>query len=386
MFVLHSEDDHLASASVLDRVSTLTSAAYWASGGYYFTCVIGTGGTAKCWGSNNSGQLGNGTTTDSPIPIDVSGLTSGTTAIALGVEHTCALDTDGRIKCWGSNNYGKLGDGTSTQRLTPVIVFGIASAVSTGWDHSCAVTSTGGAKCWGWNNWGQLGNGTGTQQLTPVNVVGLTSGVTSIAAGGAHTCALVNHGVKCWGLNQSGQLGIGSNGGVNVTPSDVVGLTNGVTALVAGRVHTCALVSGGVKCWGENSWGELGDGTTANSPIPVNVVGLSSGVTAIATREDHTCALANGTVKCWGQNNKGQLGNGTTTNSPVPVDVLGLPNGVNAIATGAEHTCVLVVGAAKCWGSNRYGQLGDGKNTDSSTPVEVVGFRPIQLFLPLTTK
>jgi alpha-tubulin suppressor-like RCC1 family protein len=359
--------------------------------GALHTCALTGGGGAKCWGSNVWGEVGNGT--DTAIirsPVDVVGLASGVRAIAGGIYHTCALTSGGGAKCWGMNSDGQLGNGPrprSTGR-TPVDVAGLASGVSaitTGPAHTCALTSGGGVKCWGDNGEGQLGNGsTTTPSATPVNVAGLTSGVKAISAGGGlgggHTCALTSGGgVKCWGYNFAGQLGNGSTTPIIIrTPVNVAGLTSGVTAITAGGAHTCALTSGGgVKCWGSNSRGQLGNGSRPGSYIltPVDVVGLTSGVSAITAGGNHTCVLTSGGgAKCWGWNDTGQLGNGSTTDSNTPVDVAGLTSGVSAITAGGNHTCVLTSGGGvKCWGLNKFGQLGNGSTTDSSsTPVDVL--------------
>jgi alpha-tubulin suppressor-like RCC1 family protein len=344
-------------------------------------CAVLSSGGLKCWGVNNGGQVGDGTTTNRSTPVDVSGLSSGVTGISVGIASysSCALLSTGGVKCWGGNGSGQIGDGTTTIRSTPVDVSGLSSgvsAISVGDRIACAVLSTGAAKCWGGNGSGQIGDGTTTNRYTPVAVSGLSSGVSTIAAGGSHTCALLTTGgVKCWGQNSNGRLGDGTTTWSNF-PVDVSGLSSGVSAISAGGQHTCALLStGGVKCWGFNSSGQLGDGTITNSSTPVNVSGLSSGVTAISTGWSSSCALlSTGAVKCWGGNGSGQLGDGTKTNSSTPVDVLTLSSGVSAISAGYGNTCALLGGGVvKCWGANYTGQLGDGTTTERLTPTAVVG-------------
>jgi alpha-tubulin suppressor-like RCC1 family protein len=398
----------MALAAPATAVATTSTAI---SAGGFHTCALTTGGGVKCWGDNAYGQLGDGTTTSKSTPVDVSGLSSGVKAISAGFYHTCALTSAGGVKCWGNNGSGQLGDGTTTNKTTPVDVSGLSgvAAISAGGYHTCALTSGGGAKCWGSNAYGQLGDGTTMQKTTPVAVSGLSSGVVAISGGYYHTCALTTGGgVKCWGYNEFGQLGDGTASGpekcsetaCSTTPVDVSGLTGGVTAISGGRDHTCALTSAGeVKCWGENGFGQLGDGTasgpekcpsgSACSTTPVDVVGLTSGVKAISTGYFHTCALTSaGGVKCWGNDEHGQLGDGTASGpekcpgppggnpcSTTPVDVSGLTSGAAAISAGGAHTCALTTGGGvKCWGQNEYGQLGDGTTTDKPTPVGVIGF------------
>jgi alpha-tubulin suppressor-like RCC1 family protein len=358
------------------------------SAGGLHTCALTAGGGIQCWGYNTVGELGDGTTATRSTPVDVFGLTSGMAAVSAGYVDTCAVTTGGGVICWGGNSYGELGYGIAGgYSSTPVPVSGLASAaaaVSVGGSHVCALTTGGAVKCWGFNGGGQLGNGSTTNSSSPVDVSGLTSGVAAVSAGGGYTCALTTAGgVKCWGSNSAGQLGNGCCSDSS-TPVNVSGLTSGVAAISAGAEHTCALTTGGgVKCWGRNLQGQLGNGTTTiNScdciTTPVDVSGLTSGVAAVSAGQHHTCALTTGGgVKCWGGNGVGQLGNGTTTDSSTPVDVSGLTSGVAVVSAGDVHNCaVTTLGGAKCWGYNGYGQLGNSTFTDSHSPVDVVGLGP----------
>jgi alpha-tubulin suppressor-like RCC1 family protein len=351
------------------------------SGGEFHTCAVTTAGAAQCWGWGDEGQLGNGSTETSTVPVQVTGLTSNVAAVAAGRYHSCALTTAGAVWCWGENDYGQLGNATTTSSNVPVPVSGLTSgvtAIATGNYHTCAITSTGSARCWGYNPHGQIGNGnTGTNATSPAQVSGLTSGVTAITAGADHTCAITSTGsARCWGVGVDGQLGNGTSTSSNV-PVQVSGLTSGVTDIAAGTTPTCAVTStGSARCWGFNNFGQLGDGTTTLSNVPVQVSGLTSGVTDIVAGAFHACALTStGSVRCWGYNDDGHLGNGGVTASKVPVQVSGLTSGVTAIAAGANHSCALTTtGDARCWGNNVDGQLGNGTmGGDATSPVQVTG-------------
>jgi alpha-tubulin suppressor-like RCC1 family protein len=360
-------------------VTGLTTGVLRISAGGVHSCAVTSGGGAKCWGHNGNGRLGDGTLIDRLSPTDVLGLTEGVAEISAVGLHTCALTTEGGVKCWGANALGALGDGTTLDRIAAIDVSGLAHGVAeigAGGATTCARTRGRGVKCWGWNGNGQLGDGTLLSRSEPVDALGLTSIAAGLGTGNTHGCAVtVGGGAKCWGKNSSGELGDGTLTERH-TAVDVVGLTSGISRIVSGEAHSCALTTGGgVKCWGHNSQGKLGDGTTAMRLTAVNVLGLAAGVTQITAGAHHTCALTGGgAVKCWGYNGQGQIGDGSFANRLTPSDVTGLASGVIGIAAGSYHTCALTSGGGiKCWGYNFSGQLGDGSTFSRSTPVSVLG-------------
>ena len=296
----------------------ITNAAKVSAGGAH-ACAVLADGSVWCWGSNSTGQLGNASSF-SPVPSQVTGVANAV-GIAAGDHydgHTCALISDGTVKCWGSNQFGQLGDGTTTSSNSPVSVSSLGNSISiaAGGSHTCALRSGGDVVCWGLGFTGNVEKGPGGVPIgnpyVPMAVGGVSNAV-AITAGSTHTCALLNGGaMKCWGSNQYGQLGDGTLMGSSI-PVDVVGITNAV-AISAGSSHTCAALSNGrVQCWGWNESGQLGNGATANSPIPVLVSNVSNAV-AISAGYGHTCAtLESGFIRCWGMNYAGEFGNGMPT-------------------------------------------------------------------------
>jgi alpha-tubulin suppressor-like RCC1 family protein len=278
----------------------------------------------------------------------------------------CGITSSGDVKCWGANNGGQLGDGADGGHSAPGLVPGLSGVVSlaAGASHACALTAAGGVKCWGYNASGQLGDRSTTDRHTPVDVVGLTSGVRAIAAGVFHTCAITAAGgLKCWGGNSAGQLGDRTSNNYAVEPEDVYGLQANVAAVSAGQDHTCAvMIDGSVKCWGSGQYGQTGTSSMATAPL--TVIGVS-GAIALSAGWHHTCALLQGgEVKCWGANWAAQLGRGFADSLgvyPVPATVAGLASGAGWITSGLAHTCVTMNdGTTQCWGWANFGQLGVG--------------------------
>jgi alpha-tubulin suppressor-like RCC1 family protein len=303
-------------------------------------------------------------------------LTATRVGVTAGYLHACAVLADGSVKCWGNNEHGQLGDGTTMTRTAPVAVAGLepVSSVSGGLAHTCAVLRTGGVKCWGSNMFGDLGDDTTTDRLTPVLVHGLTDAI-AVSAGWTHTCALrSNHTVMCWGNNGFGELGDGSGFPMRTTPVAVSDL-DGVLAVVAGMAFTCAVTStGSAECWGENGVGELGDGTTSNRPTPVNVVGLA-GPIAVAACSTYGCALDEmGRYQCWGTSDSGQLGDGVHAKVALTAESPSSLEGNVAIYAGPNHACVIESDrSVGCWGDNTYGQIGDGTTVERTTVTAVNG-------------
>ncbi len=331
--------------------------------GWYFTCVSVTSGQTLCWGANQRGQLGDGTTRVRIVPTLVPEFSA--RAISSGSEHTCAIDTAGDVWCWGRNAYGQLGDGTLEDRSAPTrtVLAESAVAIAAGRRHTCAMTTTRDVYCWGDNAEGQLG-GAG-RGPGPVLVLPLARGVW---AGASHTCAVDSRGdLVCWGSNSHGQLGTGASAPIG-TPSTVA-LPERVGSMSLGAFHSCAVLdSGALWCWGDNSEGQLGNGTLVGSPTPASVTLV---VANVAAGNAHTCGTDRaGATWCWGRNASGQLGDGSTLARLAPTRVLDLDTATSVIA-GAEHTCATTSAGLFCWGLNNAGQLGVGTTENSAVPLRV---------------
>ena len=339
--------------------------------GYHHTLAVKSDGTVWAWGFNNHGELGDGTTTGREFPVQVSGLTN-VIAVAANTDindgFSLALKSDGTVWAWGANSQGELGDGTNTERHTPVQISSLSgmTAIVAGGSHSLAIKNDGTVWAWGGNLHGPLGDGTTNDSNVPVQVSGLTN-VTKIAAGLTFSLAVKNDGTAWgWGVNDEGQLGDGTNT-ERLTPVQITALS-GINDISAGTSHGLAVDnSGNVWTWGRGLDGELGNGSSGNLTTPTEI-GLT-GVTQIAGGRYFSMALMNdGTVQAWGDDSAGQLGDGTTnsTNSPNPVPGL---SGVTAIDAGQYYSLALLQdGSLQVWGSNDQGQFGNGTLTDSSTP------------------
>lgn len=387
------------------------------SAGNYHTCATGSDGKAYCWGSNNNGQLGDGSTTDKRTPVTVfQGAVPANTAlvkIGTGVSFTCAISEAGKAYCWGFNGSVQLGNSTSiansstpvavSQGMIPATV--TARTISVGSESACILGFNNKVYCWGNGAQGQLGYGNVTNQWAPVAVVDgnipSTAVIQEISVGYYHACAVTsNDKAYCWGQNNVGQLGNGGSSNVS-TPVAVSQGTTQFRNLAAGFQYTCGVTSdANAMCWGNNGSGRLGNGNTVNSSALVNVsVGTSQlPTTGMRTLDiggtygyDTACGISyEDKMYCWGYNGSGEFGNGNTTATTVPVNAFKAQGDIatKSVSIGGLSTCVMTTDNATCIGYNGYGQLGNGNTYDTGTPVVIAqGNRPAGVnFLKIKTK
>ena len=365
--------------------------AFAVANGANHTCAIRNDGTVACWGRNDFGQLGNGDSGANKLsatPAAVKNL-SNAVAIAVGIDSTCAIQSGGKVYCWGENGGNKLqvANYAGVPATTATLIAGIADAValSIGDKHQCALRATGGVVCWGNNQYAQIGNGAMGGMLAPTDVVdsggpgGLLAGATSVSAAGGATCATLNDSsVRCWGTNYNNQMAQPGGDVAKLNPTAIAGL--GAKNVSLGGYFGCAIkTAGSVACWGMGTLGQRGDGTLSGvfgDITPSNVAGLTA-VAAIETGANTVCALrTNGTLACWGDNALGQLGDSGGGVSALPHDVLNL-SGISQMSVGDGHSCaVSKLNQVSCWGSNSYGQLGNGNSGsgfDTAVPNLVTG-------------
>ncbi|WP_224367814.1 RCC1 domain-containing protein [Hyalangium versicolor] len=335
--------------------------------------ALRTDGSVWAWGQNTYGQLGNGTQALSTVPVRVTGLPV-IRVIAAGMNHSLALGVDGSVWAWGQNTSGQLGDGTATSRLTPVSVTvpGGAVAIAGGLSHSLAIAADGSVYGWGANGDGQLGDGTTSPRLTPTRIVFPVS-IVAISAGWFHSMALGADGrVWTWGRNVNGQIGNGSASSVAQLTPYQVSLVLAATAVAAGGTHSLALLSNqSVVAWGQNTYGQLGNGTTATAQSTPVAVALSGAVKSISTGGSISLAIdSTGAAWSWGQNTFGQLGDGTQNQRTSPVRVQGLSDAL-AVSAGPFHALAVRPGCPFwAWGLNSSGQLGNGTQTNQFTMIQ----------------
>jgi len=363
-----------AATSVWGGPPPLKLAASIVAGGTH-SCFVSGAGKVTCWGNNNHGQTGDLSSRSANALITLD-LKPQFVTVAAGTSHTCAITRDGAAWCWGNDDRGQSGSPALASRLAPTLVpeAHVFWAIAAGDAHTCAVDQYGSPWCWGLNAHGQLGEPSIPESAVPVLAGRGAIHFVSVTAGASFTCGLSANGrVSCWGENTSGQLGDGTNFD---RPLPVQVTSVAFASIAAGSNHMCGLTSDGeAYCWGRNAFGQLGDGLNVDRNTPVRVRG-GTRFTSITAGANHTCAVAvDGTAYCWGQNTYGQLGTGGTADMSQPATVAD-EHVFASVHAYASHTCGLTTnGEAFCWGNNAANQLGDGTQESRARPTAVLGVR-----------
>lgn len=409
--------------SVPVNVSGLTSGWVAVVAGMYHSCAVTAEYAVRCWGNNMSGQLGDGTSQFSSVPAGVIELTpptptitktptatptvvASTNRLGVGMYHGCAIDVSAKLQCWGDNSAGQLGDGTYTAHAFVEAVVGLptgVASVGTGAWHTCALLVDKQVYCWGDNTYGQLGRShsaigatgvcgdlTTTCSPTPLEVVGLPNDIVALAVGSSQNCVVsVDGRMTCWGAFTGATTDACANyagewNGSSCSPTPVPLAGTGVVRLAVSG-HSCSVATDAtVRCWGENSLGQVGAPQSHFYEAPNTVAGLGGPVARVSTGVAFSCAiLKTGAVACWGDNQQKQLGNpDAETSEKVPMAVVGLAEPVNDVAAVDHSACALLRdGTVMCWGSNDGGQMGKGGIANSVVPLTVDGFSGIAVEL-----
>lgn len=346
------------------------------------SCALTPSGKAICWGEGQHGRLGNGDDSPQDRPIAVAGELS-FVSISTGLQHTCALTAEGDAWCWGRGHVGRLGNGATSNESSPVKVAGGQKfvSISVGRNHSCGVTAEGKGYCWGYGADGKLGNGSTTSAMTPTEVKSSIRFKT-ISAGSYVTCGISTDGpTYCWGSAKNGKRGDGETNGIAYDPREVLG-GHRFASIYAGHQYVCALTTEGeAYCWGSNSSGQLGDGTTTNRAEPV-AVGGGKKFTTLSIGKYHACGTTeSGTAYCWGSNGRGKAGVGRSRGgniyAPEPVANV---NNFASLGAGHDHTCGITTdNKLYCWGNAGSGRLGTGSTSNRASPELVADLSALAL-------
>lgn len=367
---------------VFRTLATATVITSKIAAGFKHSCGIDPDGNLRCWGSNANGRLGIGSN-DAPklLPTAVDSPTH-YSSIAAGHDHSCGLTPEGAVKCWGINTHGQLGDGSTSPQNIPVSITDSTTpyeTIAAGGEHTCGITRLGVLKCWGYNGYSQLGNNSNLDSNIP-KVIDAGTFYSTVAAGAFHTCAISQQGVlKCWGQKKSFTEYV-NNGDQQNTPLPIAGGVR-YQSVTAGFEHTCGITLAGVlKCWGNDDYGQLGNGETSSYSAFPQEIDFPTTYLTVSARRDHTCGITSSNVlKCWGYNATFiRLNGGYRDDKHDPVEIYSDVNQTRtqfqAISTGTTHNCGITTdGKPKCWGGNESGQVGDDTQEDRIYPTLVGG-------------